>query len=323
MATWIRYFSAFSVYLGIVAASVFVARLRSSREVKLQFLEVKRPSVGKFFVIPDTGWEKILIIIIGIMTFGLFPVFQMRGLLSSLATENSIIVALEPLMAAFLAWVILSESVTRFDFVGFCLALVGFGFLAGVHPIEFGRSLWRDGLTGDRLDPHLSGNLLIALSLVGEAVFAIAGKKLIRKYAPLAVFGSALAVGVTCLTGTLVVSTLLSRLMNGLTQERGTLNEAASYLFQFGSWDWKTFAAAIWIGPLGTTLGYLIYILALVDVSVVTVSLFLFLQPLAGALLGYLLLGERLNGLQSFGSILILFAVLFPNALRLRNRTPL
>ncbi len=101
------------------------------------------------------------------------------------------------------------------------------------------------------------------------------------------------------------------------------MNEVASYLFQLGSWDWKTFVAAIWIGPLGTTLGYLIYILALVDVSVVTVSLFLFLQPLAGALLGYLLLGERLNRLQSFGSILILFAVLFPNALRLRNRTPL
>ncbi|MEO5971232.1 MAG: DMT family transporter [Bdellovibrionia bacterium] len=298
-AAWVRYFSAFCAYLAIVLTSSFVAKFEAKRSFS---------NWSQFFIVPDKASDKVLIVALGIMTFCLSPFLQMRGLTTSLATENAIIVALEPLMTVFLAWLILKESVTRFDLLGFCLACVGFGILAELDPI----GIWRSAVSGGRLDSHLSGNLLLALSLVGEASFAIIGKKLIRNYSPLQIFGSALAVGVLCLTAAVAGMFLTNEL---------SINGPSISLFHVDRWEWKTFLAAFWIGPLGTTAGYLIYITALVDVSVVAVTLFLFLQPLAGALLGYFFLAERLNGLQCFGSTLILLAVLLPSALRLRNRT--
>jgi drug/metabolite transporter (DMT)-like permease len=224
-------------------------------------------------------------------------------------------IALEPVMTAFLAWLILSESITRLDLLSFGLASLGFGILAGVHPLD----LWRSAQEGGSLNGHLLGNLLIALSLFGEAVFTIISKKLIQNYAPLAIFGSALAVGVVCMGFAVAGITL----WDGLTNQ--VVSGSTDYFFHWSGWGWKVLLAGFWIGPLGTTAGYLIYMLALADVSVVVAVLFLFLQPLVGALLGYLFLAERLDRLQCFGGFLILLAVLLvnalPNALRLRNRT--
>jgi drug/metabolite transporter (DMT)-like permease len=295
-AAWTRYFSALCAYLGVAAGFVLAGKVKKDQLTR---------SWNQFFVIPDKASDKLLVIAIGIMAFCLAPLFQMEGLRTSLAAENSIIVALEPIMTVGLAWLVLRESVSRLDFISFCFAFLGFGILAELHPLE----VWRSAVLGDRLDSHLLGNLLLVVSLAGEASFSVLGKKLIRNYSPVRIFGSALGVGVLCLT-ILLVGTALGN---------GTFSRLA--FFHLNHWGWKTFLAIFWIGPLGTTLGYLIYIMALVDASVIAVTLFLFLQPLAGALLSYLFLGERLNGLQCFGSVLILLAVLLPNALRMKNRT--
>jgi drug/metabolite transporter (DMT)-like permease len=83
---------------------------------------------------------------------------------------------------------------------------------------------------------------------------------------------------------------------------------------------WKSLFALLWMGPIGTAGAYLYFMYALVDLPVMSVTLFLFLQPLAGSIWGYFLLGDRLTPLQNFGSSLILMAVVLPNALQLKKR---
>jgi drug/metabolite transporter (DMT)-like permease len=244
----------------------------------------------------------MLIIIIGMTTFCFSPLFHMKGLSTSLATENAIIVAMEPLVTIFLAWLLLKETVSWFDILGFGFALLGFGFLAGNSPSEIGSA----ANVGNDLGTHLIGNLLIVCSILGESSFTLLGKKLVSRYSPISVFGSAMAVGFMGLTVAVIGMTPSGSI--GMHFEMFT-----------GRWHWKTVFAALWIGPLGTTAGYLFYLSALADTSVVAITLFLFLQPLAGAFMGYLFLNERLHEWQGLGSFFILIAILLPNAIRLRR----
>jgi len=83
---------------------------------------------------------------------------QMAGLESSMATDNSLIVALEPLMTVILACLLLGRGLREL-ISGIRVALVGFALLTGINP-QF---------VSQGLSPHHLGNLLMLLSLLGEA----------------------------------------------------------------------------------------------------------------------------------------------------------
>ncbi len=65
---------------------------------------------------------------------------------------------------------------------------------------------------------------------------------------------------------------------------------------------------------------------ALTRLEVASVVLSLFIQPVAGAILGYALLGEAITWIQILGAILILIAVAglgrYEYLLSVRRRTP-
>jgi probable blue pigment (indigoidine) exporter len=211
-----------------------------------------------------------------------------------LASENAIIVAMEPLMTAFMACVLLRENLSSSDLSAFSLALIGFSFLAGLTPQVFS--------TG--MSDHLLGNLLILVSLTGEASYTVLARRLTAVYAPLGIFGSALLTGVFSLT-------LSISMWKGFFA-----------LFpEIHHFTWKTLLALILLGPIGTAGAYLYLMYVLVDLPVMSVTLFLFLQPLAGALWGYLFLGDKLSVIQLLGGGLILGAVLLPNWVRLKKRS--
>jgi drug/metabolite transporter (DMT)-like permease len=272
-AAWLRYMSAF---LGYWCLAFFLKRKSES-----------------FFLVPERHQDKFLLILLGFMTFCFSPLIQITGLASSLASENAIIVAMEPLMTAFLAWAILREKITWFDTTAFSLALFGFAFLAGITP-----RILQQGF-----GPHFKGNVLILVSLMGEASYTILARRLTGRYSPLGVFGASLTLGVIFLS--LAVFYL-----------GGAFHFPALHLL-----SWKTWLALFWIGPVGTAGAYLYLMFALVRIPVMSVTVFLFLQPLAGALWGYLILGDRLTYLQQIGSGLILCAVLIPNMMRLKKRS--
>ena len=138
-----------------------------------------------------SGSRRGFLLLVGVSAFCFSPLLQMRGLAASFAADNALIVAMEPLITVFLVWLILGERPSRLHLIAFFVALVGFALLTGMSPSSLTHGL----------DAHVFGDVLLLLSLLGEAMYSTIGRKLIMKHPPAAVFGTALLLGVICLTG--------------------------------------------------------------------------------------------------------------------------
>ncbi len=263
-AAWLRYFSAFLSYL-VAAAVITVMRSRAAR-------------FGPAFTLPKSGRDALLIAGLGFSAFCFAPFLGMTGLNASRAVDNALIIAIEPLVTALLAWIFLREKLSAVLWFSFGLALLGFSFLTGLTPALF----W----TG--MDSHILGNLIILISLVGEAGYSIFARAVMPRYRMLGVFGTALLFGTAVLT--LIVS-----LRTGLP---------ALEVIQG-----KTALALFWLGPLGSTATYLFWLLALAEAPVASLAITLFVQPVLGGVWGIIFLGDRLGAVQWLGAFLILIAV--------------
>jgi drug/metabolite transporter (DMT)-like permease len=212
----------------------------------------------------------------GLTTFFGSAVLQYKGLSLSTSTANAIIVALEPLFAVLLAWVFLGESLRWRQTIAFAAAIFGFCLLSNIQPGDLAASLALFNL----------GNLLILCTMPMEAMYSIISRKLVGRVAPL----SLLAVGLACGFAVLTLYVHFSGVGFPFT---APLSGVA-------------LAAMLWLGPLGTTLTYIFWTKALQDAPVAAVSLTLFIQPILGAGMGALFLGERLGFWQATGAMLIL-----------------
>ncbi len=234
----------------------------------------------------EWGWSLSL----GFFSFAFAPALALVGLATSRATDNSLIIALEPLVTVLMARLFLGDRMSWLHAVAFPCALYGFALLSG--------------LTGERLrgawDPHLFGNLLMLVSLLGEAIYSVFARKLLVRREAIPIFGNAVVFGAIVLTCILIATVGLPNLF-ALTP--------------------RAWAALLWMGPIGTTGTYLYWMKVLPRASIPSMALTLFLQPVAGSLWGYLGLGERLAGPQVGGAALILLAVAAPLMER-RVRSP-
>jgi drug/metabolite transporter (DMT)-like permease len=279
---WLRYASGLAAYLLAFAATALLRALRP---------------VGRrdpAFMVPRSRRDLMLVLALGGSAFCLSPLLQLTGLVASRATDNALIVAMEPLMTVVIAWAVLRDRVTRLHLLAFAIALAGFALLARPDGSELRPEVaW---------DPHVVGNLVILLSLVGEALYSTLGRQLVGRYAPTAVFGSALFAGVACLTvGTALIAGLPS--MAAVAGMPG-----------------RAWVGLLWLGPVGTTLTYLYWMNALTQAPIASLALTLFIQPLFGPIWGFLYLGERLNLSQGVGSALILLAVFSQTWFEIRPR---
>jgi drug/metabolite transporter (DMT)-like permease len=231
--------------------------------------------------------EWMTVIAMGGATFCFSPLLQLTGLQASRATDNALIISMEPMMTVFLAWIFLREKITASYLATFVLALFGFALLAGVS--------WR-GLEVSRA--HLIGNFIMLISLLGEAYYSVGGSKLLdsrSKNSPFSVYALAIISGVVLLTISVAIFT----------------GEGPLALIQvaFHKMTWHSGLAIAWLGPLGTSASYLYWMYALKEAPVASIALTLFVQPVFGSFWGYLFLGERLTGSQAFGGVLIIMAV--------------
>jgi drug/metabolite transporter (DMT)-like permease len=280
---WLRYASALGAYA--VAFSLF-RWFRSSQGEQTRV---------EAFLFPrsraDLGW----LLVIGVLGFCVAPLLQMTGLHASRATDNALIVAMEPLLTVLLAWLVLGEAVHGFHWIAFAIAFSGFGLLADLTPGRIGL-LW--GSPGSQEGAHFIGNFLILLALLGEACYSIAGRKLLIRHSAYGIFGSALVVGVGALT-----------IVLGFTQGPGAFTAVAGL-------SGKAWLAVFFLGPLGTALAYLYWMIALTEAPVASLVLTLFVQPVFGSFWGYEFLGERLTVMQWVGAALISAAILLQCAAR-------
>lgn len=226
---------------------------------------------------------------LGLISFFGSVLLHTEGLSGTTATANALIIAMEPLIAALLAWMVLNEKLGSGEGGAFALAIAGFFLLSRLRP----EALWSGG------EALNLGNLILLLSTVTDSTFSVVSRRLVGKVAPVSILAHALPFGFVPLT--------LYAAAKGI----GFLSPL--------SLTPKEWLALLWFGPLGTGLTWAYWSVVLRNTTVAAASLTLFAQPILGAVAGFAFLGERLTFWQSIGALLILTALCFQTHITLRR----
>jgi len=211
----------------------------------------------------------------GLLGFGAAFAFAHWGIERSTATNAALLITVEPLTMILLSPLVLGERLSRREGVGAALALLG-ATLVVVNGIP--------GVTRE-LVPHWRGDALLVLSGAAYAAYSLIGRDVLARHPAMLV------------TAWSIVWALLAML-------------------PLAAWEWAQgrrpelatvgVVGVLYLGLVITALGYLVWNWALERVPAPRVAIFVNLQPLVGALLGALWLGEPLTVFTAVGGTLIL-----------------
>ncbi len=207
---------------------------------------------------------------LGVLGFSVAFGFQLLGVEYAGATLAALSIALEPLATALVGRVLLGERLGRLMPVAFPMALLGTWLLAGAPMPGHGA--------------HFLGVAFLLLATACYGFYNVLGKPLAH------------AIGEFRLTGIGTVAAAIT---------------LVPFLF-FGPWphirttDW---AAIVYLGFGPTLVAYSLWFYAVRRAHVGFAAIFLYVQPVAGAALGWLWLGQALSALQLVGGGLILLGV--------------
>lgn len=236
---------------------------------------------------PVSSSDRRTIAWMGLLGFAAAYAFSHWGIARSTASNAALLIVVEPLALMLASPIYLGERLSRREALGAALAVVG-TVLVVVNGIP--------GVT-EKLVPHWQGDLLLVLAGLAYAAYSLLGRRVLGRHAPLGVTTRSLAWG------------------------------AAGILPIVGA-EWASGARPVWTVPAvaGTlylavvisALGYIAWNWALARVPAPRAALFLNVQPVAGALLGAVLLDEPLTGFTMVGGVAIVagLAVAFGRAPR-------
>jgi drug/metabolite transporter (DMT)-like permease len=213
--------------------------------------------------------------------FVLNKAFEYAGLSMSTAVDVALLIATESIFTAVLSWIVLDEAVTA---SGIMALAIGF---AGVY-LVVARGLVPD-LSGPSGATRIIGDLLVIFALMFEAGYTVGGKASLERIPPLLL--TALSVA-----GSLVIwipAGTIAIAISGPPHLTTTIWLAIGYLAAFA-----------------TIAGYWMWFRGLTVIEASSAAPFLFIQPLLGAALGVVLLGESLTWATLVGAALILASLL-------------
>jgi len=217
----------------------------------------------------------------GILGLALTYLLQYVGLSLTTVSNAALLHATETVFLSILAFIFLREAMPRVKVAGIIVGLFGVYLIIA---------------NGWRLPPFsgaTEGNLLIAVALAFEAGSSIVGKGLVARYPILSVVTYQMLSGAVALAPFCVFELLRQSAQGHLM----TLPPAPAL-----------WSLAYLILPC-TVLGYLVWFTVLDKHQASEMSVFLFVQPVAGAFLGAFLLGDRVTPFTVFGAVLVLLAV--------------
>ncbi|HEY0755380.1 MAG TPA: DMT family transporter [Ktedonobacteraceae bacterium] len=218
--------------------------------------------------------------LLALIGFVINKILEYGGLALTTASDVALLIASESIFTAILSWIILRE---RFRLLNWLALLLG---LAGVYliiersllpNIPAGGGAWR-----------IAGDLLVIGALIFEALFTVRGKSLLVKHSPLLVTAAAL-----------VGSTVFWVPMAG-------------YQLVAHGWPalgWQSWLGLLWLALMSTSVAYLAWFKGLERLEGGSAAITLFIQPLLGATLAIVLLGDQLLPTTIIGGGLILVSV--------------
>ena len=197
------------------------------------------------------------------------------GLSRSSVAHSALIVALGPVMVLALSCLLRMEALTVLKFVGMMISFAGVGILT------IGKGEQANGAT-------LTGDLILLVASVVFAYYTVLMKDITRQYDALTLSTLIFALGALMMAPVAAPSILKIR--------------------------WSALPPQAWWGLafmvfFGSVAAYLIYAVALTELTAARAAAFAYLQPGIATALGIWLLGESLTRRVVFGGALILLGV--------------
>jgi drug/metabolite transporter (DMT)-like permease len=214
----------------------------------------------------------------GVLGFALAFALANWGIERSTATNAALLITVEPITVILLAPLTLGERLGRREALGAALALAG-ATLVVVNGIP--------GLTA-ALVPHWQGDLLLLASGAAYGSYSLIGRHVLARHAAVVVTARSMLWGAVALVPLAAVEWL------AVGPPR---------------WTAAGVAGTLYLALVITALGYLVWNWALQRVAAPRAAIFLNVQPLVGALLGALGLGEPLSVFTVAGGTLILLGL--------------
>ena len=214
------------------------------------------------------------IALMGILGFAGAYICSNWGIAHSTATNAALLITVEPIAMILMSPWYLGERLSRRGAVGAALTIAGTVVLV-VNGIP--------GVT-ERLVPHWAGDLVLVLAGVAYASYSLLGRRVLERHAPLAVTTRSLMWGAAALLP-----------IAGLEWASGARPV----------WGAGAVAGTLYLAIVITALGYVVWNWALARVPAPRAAIFLNVQPIVGALLGVVLLGEPVTIFTILGGILV------------------
>jgi drug/metabolite transporter (DMT)-like permease len=275
-----------AVLLGVnvVYASSYVATRLTLGDVPPATLALVRCALGAVLLLPLAlrrplaapvpAPDRWRIAAMGVLGFGAAFAFAHWGLLRSTAANAALLIIVEPIAIIALSPLLLREQLRRREVVGATLALVG-TMLVVLDGIP--------GLTA-RLAPHWRGDLLLMASGLAYASYSLIGRDVLRRHPATPVTAISIAWGAVALVP-----------LAGLEWWAG----------ERPRWTAQAVAGTLYLTVVITALAYMVWNWALERVPAPRAAIFLNVQPVAGSLLGVLILGDAFTAFTAAGGALI------------------
>jgi drug/metabolite transporter (DMT)-like permease len=214
------------------------------------------------------------IIAMGVIGFAAAFALGHWGLARSTATNAALLIVVEPITLLALGPLLLGERLSPRERAGAAVALLG-AMLVVVNGVP-GVSV--------QIAPHWRGDILLVLSGMAYAAYSLLGRPVLARHPPLAVTTHSI------LWGLPVLLPLAAR--EWLEGQRPSFTAGAVL-------------GTLYLAVVITALGYLLWNWALERVPASRAAVFLNVQPLVGAALGVLGLGEPLTLFTVVGGMLV------------------
>lgn len=218
----------------------------------------------------------LIIIAIGIIGNAISIVTQETGTMLSSAQMGAIITSSTPAFMVIFARLLLKERLTLKKGLSVCLATIGVILIVGVGHVNLSSKL---------------GGISLLIAALTWALMSVLVKRVPSDYSQIVVTTYSILIALIVLTP-FVLPRLHEINLSQLTHP-------------------TIWGGVLYLGIISTACGFLLWNRGLQMLNASSGGLFFFFQPVVGALLGWLILGENIGVTFWIGSILILTGVLF------------